>query len=666
MNLARKCFAEFLGTYLLVLFGCGVVHSAVLTGSQSGLWQVAVVWGLAIMLAIYVTGAVSGAHINPAMTLAFAARGRFSWPLVPPYIAAQLVGAFTAAATLFALFSPFLAAREQEKNVVRGHPGSEITAMCYGEYFPSPGPLANSPGPYSEEAHKQLNSMVSERMAFFAEALGTLILALVVFAVTDARNNGGPGGRLAPVFIGLTVSALISVIAPLTQACFNPARDFGPRLFACFAGWGNIALPGPTPTGFLTVYIAAPVVGAVMGGGIYDLLVRPALTVPSTNVESIQPQETQKMSAPQLILVGGFLGAGKTTLLAQAAERLGRQGKRVGLVANDQAADLVDTEILRETGSPVEEVAGGCFCCRFPDMVSAMERLVRESAADVLIGEPVGSCTDLSATVMQPLKKLHGHQFEVAPFSVLIDAKQVRVLARLSKEAESGKSARFADNVLYIYEKQLEEADLIVLNKTDLLSAGELSEIKASLAERFPDTPLLVMSALTGDGVDAWLDFVSQRQAVGRKIAEVDYDTYAAGEAALGWMNATGRLQAHGDIDWKTFASDLLEAIRGELRAHSAEIAHLKLYLTAPGSHVVGNVTSNDGALSVRGGIAPEQRKVSLLINARVQVQPDALRDAVENLLQTTAGDRLEARITNMRSFFPGRPQPTYRYERVA
>ena len=260
-------------------------------------------------------------------------------------------------------------------------------------------------------------------------------------------------------------------------------------------------------------------------------------------------------------------GAGKTTLLTQAANRMTSQGKRVGLIANDQAGDLVDTEILKETGSQVEEVAGGCICCRFPDMVSAMERLVRESGADVLISEPVGSCADLSGTVIQPLKKLHGHQFEVAPFSVLIDVKQVRVLARLRKAAEPSNPARFPDNVLYIYEKQLEEADLIVLNKADLLSASELAELKASLAERFPHTPLITISALTGDGVDAWLDFIGRGQATGRKIAEVDCDTYAAGEAALGWMNASATLQARGEIDWKTFASDLLEAIRGNLRA---------------------------------------------------------------------------------------------------
>jgi glycerol uptake facilitator protein len=272
-GIGKKCVAECIGTYLLVLLGCGVVHSAVLTGSQSGLWQIAVVWGLAVMLAIYVVGPVSGAHINPAMTVALAARGRCSWRLVPPYIVAQLTGASGAAATLFLLFSPLLAAKEAEKYVVRGQPGSEVTAMCYGEYFPSPGPLAAAPGPYSAEAAKKIGSLVSEPAAFLAELLGTLILATVVFAVTDPRNEEGPG-RLAPAFIGLTVSALISFIAPLTQACFNPARDFGPRLFAWYAGWGEIALPGPTPTGFFTVYIAAPMVGAVLGGYLYDVLLR--------------------------------------------------------------------------------------------------------------------------------------------------------------------------------------------------------------------------------------------------------------------------------------------------------------------------------------------------------------------------------------------------------
>ncbi len=367
----------------------------------------------------------------------------------------------------------------------------------------------------------------------------------------------------------------------------------------------------------------------------------------------------------KVILVGGFLGAGKTTLVARAAERLAGQGKRVGLVANDQASDLVDTELFKATGAQVEEVAGGCFCCRFPDMIAALDRLAGQGGADVLIGEPVGSCTDLSATVMQPLKKLHGQQFDVAPFSVLVDGNQVRVLDRLRRTFAQDASARFPDNVLYIYEKQLEEADLIVLNKTDLLSAAELAELKASLAGRFPETPLLSMSAAGGEGVDAWLDYVSGGRPAGGKVAEVDYDTYAAGEAALGWLNASARLQARGEIDWKALAGKLLEAIRDELRKRSAEIAHLKLYLTAAGGRLAGNVTGNDAPLSLRGEIDGRQGEAVLLINARVHVRPDVLREIVERALQATTRDGVTATITTMRSFFPGRPQPTYRYGAV-
>lgn len=278
-----RCLAEALGTFILVFFGCGIVHAAVLTEAHSGLWSVAIVWGVAVMLAIYVVGGISGAHINPAITVALAAWGRFDWSEVLPYILSQVAGAFVAAAVLFALFNPLLDLKEQQKQVKRGEPGSEITAMCYGEYFPNPGGLASS-------ALTETGSAVSERLreqydrvphlaAFFAEVVGTGLLALVVFAVTDPRNNGAPTGRLAPAFIGLAVAVLISVIAPLTQACFNPARDLGPRLFAAVAGWGEIALPGPRSPGFFTVYILAPVLGAVAAGGLYTLLLSPLFPV---------------------------------------------------------------------------------------------------------------------------------------------------------------------------------------------------------------------------------------------------------------------------------------------------------------------------------------------------------------------------------------------------
>ncbi len=238
--LGKVMTAEAFGTFLLILFGCGVVHTAVLLDAQAGLWQVAIVWGLAIMIAIYAVDAISGAHINPAITMAFAVWGKLAWPRVIPYVVAQLAGAFLAAFLLFLMFSGFIEAKEKEKQVVRGEPGSVVTAMCYGEYYPNPGPVATAPGPYDADAHARLKSKFTHTMAVLAEFIGTFILACVVFAVTDKRNAGRPLANLGPVFIGLTVSALISILAPLTQACFNPARDFGPRLFAYFAGWGSV------------------------------------------------------------------------------------------------------------------------------------------------------------------------------------------------------------------------------------------------------------------------------------------------------------------------------------------------------------------------------------------------------------------------------------------
>ncbi|HEX5104675.1 MAG TPA: MIP/aquaporin family protein [Pirellulaceae bacterium] len=272
----RTLLAETLGTFLLVLFGCGAVHAAVLTGAQSGLWQVAIVWGMAVMFAVYAVGAVSGAHINPAITVAFAVWGRFPWGKVVPYIVAQLGGAMLAASALFVIYGPNLAAKEREKGITRGQLGSIVTAMCYGEYYPNPAPIAALPEKWSDSAWAEYATRVTFTQAFVAEVLGTAVLAFMVFAVSDGKNAGAPPSYLAPVFIGLTVAALISIIAPLTQACLNPARDFGPRLFAFIAGWQEAAIPGPNGHGIFTVYIAAPILGGILGGGLYDWLIKPA------------------------------------------------------------------------------------------------------------------------------------------------------------------------------------------------------------------------------------------------------------------------------------------------------------------------------------------------------------------------------------------------------
>jgi G3E family GTPase len=369
------------------------------------------------------------------------------------------------------------------------------------------------------------------------------------------------------------------------------------------------------------------------------------------------------MQQPTLILIGGFLGAGKTTLLARSARRLAERGQRVGMVTNDQASDLVDTAILKESQAAVEEVSGGCFCCRFGDLVAAMDRLRESDSPDVLFGEPVGSCTDLSATVLQPIKKDFSDRFRLAPFSVLVDVKQVRTLDRLRASLGHASSPRFPDNVMYIYEKQLEEADVIVLNKADLLPAAELAEVEESLIKNFPQAPVMTVSALHDVGVESWLDYVLGSSGAGRTIAEVDYDEYADGEAALGWLNASVRLQGKTRTDWRAFCLALMQQIQRRCQAVAAEIAHLKLHLTAGGRNITANLTSNEGTPWISGSLEADSSEASLLLNIRANTAPTRLLEIAKASLQSTAeAASTQCAVDHLQSFSPGRPQPTHRY----
>ncbi|HYG75728.1 MAG TPA: GTP-binding protein [Planctomycetota bacterium] len=363
------------------------------------------------------------------------------------------------------------------------------------------------------------------------------------------------------------------------------------------------------------------------------------------------------MSKARLVLVGGFLGAGKTTLMAQAGRRLAAQGRQVGFITNDQAAQLVDTELLKQTGFDVKEVAGACFCCKFDELIGRTDEFLAERKPDILISEPVGSCTDLSATVLQPVKKFFGDRFRVAPFSVVTDPLRLRM-------ALSGKASVFTDSVLYIYGKQLEEADIIVLNKIDQLTPDEINELKAALAKKFPGTPVVAVSAITGDGIDAWLELIQQDRPAGTRIAEIDYDTYADGEAVLGWLNASVKLRSQAPVEWRGFAFNLLRAFKDEFSALKAEVAHVKLSLNAPGTGLVGNLTSSRGMpfVLVQGKKGEPTAEALLIVNARVHITPEQLRPVVEKVISACG---IEARIETLECFSPGRPKPTHRFKDV-
>ena len=264
----RAFMGETIGTYILVLFGIGSVAAAVATGAQMGLWQVAVVWAFGVALAIYVSANVSGAHLNPAVSLAFAIfrRSEFSFRMLPLYWTAQLIGAVLAGVTVLAMFSAFIVRFEADSGLVRGEDGSQLSAMMFGEYFPNPAMYGTGP---------EAAELISPVGAAFVEGFGTAILVLVIFSLTERRNAGLSTKNMTPLLIGFTVAALISLFAPLTQAGWNPARDFGPRIVAFLAGWGSIAIPGPS-NGFW-VYIVGPMIGAPIGAAVHEYLVRPGL-----------------------------------------------------------------------------------------------------------------------------------------------------------------------------------------------------------------------------------------------------------------------------------------------------------------------------------------------------------------------------------------------------
>jgi len=366
------------------------------------------------------------------------------------------------------------------------------------------------------------------------------------------------------------------------------------------------------------------------------------------------------MAKVKLILVGGFLGAGKTTLLAKAASHFINQNKRVGIVTNDQAVNLVDTNLLQHHSLNVQEVAGGCFCCRFNDFIAAADRIISERKPDILLGEPVGSCTDLSATVLQPLKKLHSDKFELAPYSVLVDP------IRLTESLKAQPGSLLPECALYIYRKQLEEADLIVLNKVDLISAKQLAEITDLINREFPTIPVMTISALKGDSVKEWFDFVmSGKTSPGKRLTDVDYDTYAEGEAVLGWLNASFQLHSSGPTDWKNFCNSYLHSLQNEMQSKQAEIVHVKLFLKGADDFLVANLVSNKASIFVAGDLKYSTQDIKLIVNARVRIEPADLRAVVEKCLDTTAGDKIKVDIVDIKSFKPGYPKPTHRFSSV-
>jgi Ni2+-binding GTPase involved in maturation of urease and hydrogenase len=358
----------------------------------------------------------------------------------------------------------------------------------------------------------------------------------------------------------------------------------------------------------------------------------------------------------KFIALSGFLGAGKTTTLVATATALQAQGHRVAVVTNDQGAELVDTKLVRSSLDAVAEVTGGCFCCRFEDLMGVVEQLLLDGSVDVVIAEAVGSCTDLQATVVRPLRKYHGDQFTVAPLATIVDPLRLRAFARAAERGEP------ESDLSYLFGKQITEADIIAVNKTDTVSPAELDSILAALAAEHPNATVVPYSAATGAGLPELLD-AWNGEATWAEDLVIDYDRYAAAEAQLAWLNQEFDLEATGDgFSPALWARTVLAHIAEMAEAAGAEVGHAKLTVDTDAGMTKMSVTGTGTEPSVDLAVGTAVMTGRASVNARVAVEPDVMDAAVLAAVayaDTLAGARSHAAAAN--SFKPGYPTPVHR-----
>lgn len=348
--------------------------------------------------------------------------------------------------------------------------------------------------------------------------------------------------------------------------------------------------------------------------------------------------------SPHLILVGGFLGAGKTSLLLAAGSRLRAMGRRAGVILNDQGGELVDTRLAEAAGFDTEEITGGCFCCRFSDFIRAADRFAAHKSPEIILAEPVGSCADLSATILQPIKRFYGERFQLAPLTVLVDPARAEALLRDDADPLAA----------YLFRKQIAEADLVRFSKADLY-------------ERFPQLDGVnaqPLSARTGDGVEAWLDEVlAGNIAAGSRLLEIDYGRYAEAEASLGWLNWGGDLVLNRALTPAAITGPLVSRIDGLLSEAGIAIAHLKVFTGSAAGYVKASVCRNREQAVVDGSLdAPPARRHALVVNLRAAGAPEILEALVERVIRDLPG---KVRVAHQQAFRPPAPVPEHRFEEV-
>ncbi len=347
-------------------------------------------------------------------------------------------------------------------------------------------------------------------------------------------------------------------------------------------------------------------------------------------------------------LLTGFLGSGKTTAIRNAISLLIRNGKRVGVVVNDQGVRLVDGDYFEALNIPNRLVANGCFCCNFNELDTGIQSLVESDHPDVIFAESVGSCTDIVATVVKPLLQFRpGAGITVSTYA---DVRLLRMIIERNTNA-------FDHTVTYIYQKQLEEAGIIVLNKIDLVSRDELFELKELVEKKYPRRILLCQNSQDENSVLTWLDVLNKYPSAGSlNSLNVDYDIYAEGEAKLAWYDQDLEIM-NGNNNAMIDAQLFINTIYEKIKAQGYRIGHLKFFVN---DKIKVSFTSNSQPLiELNAGPASS---IHVLVNIRVQTDPGTISRLVQEAIseaELSSGCKMTS--ADVSAFQPGYPRPTYR-----
>lgn len=331
-----------------------------------------------------------------------------------------------------------------------------------------------------------------------------------------------------------------------------------------------------------------------------------------------------------------------------AARAIGAAGRVAAVITNDQGEDLVDTTSATAAlpEAAVSEITGGCFCCRYDELAETLERIAA-AGTDLVLAEAVGSCTDLAATVVAPLQQYRPELVDLAPLTTVVDA------ARLAELGERD------DELGYLFDRQLAEAELVLLNKIDLLGPAESAAVAASLTGRYPQARLLPLSATNGQGLPAVLQ---AWQGAGSAAAPVpvDYDRYAAAEAALGWLNQTWNLDADRLFDPAQWCRDVLVSL-GRLFGPDVVLGHAKIAVRGATGLTKAALVSATGEPRVDLAASGPITNGTAVLNVRATRPPSVVEEVVARSVLAASQGGMRAVAGPATAFAPGYPRPIHR-----